>query len=668
VIRSYMRTFCILIVAGMLLIQPAYAATKGIMLNFNDVDISTMVKFISDLTGKNFVLDDRVKGKISIFSPSKLTTDEAYNVFVSVLDLKGFTVVPSGKFQKIIPSAGARQSGGFTLLPPGEQAPVNEKYIAQAIKMENISAQEALAFLQPMISKDGHISAFAPGNLLLMVDSSLNIRKLQSILQAIDTERARDGMDLIYLKNAPAEATATTIRQWLGGGEAKAPGQPTAGAGVGGSVMADQRLNALLLFGNDSVKAAVREMVAKLDVAPPEASSKVNVYYLENTDATEMAKVLEGVVKGMTAAATTPGAAAAPQASPFESGKVTITADKGSNSLVIMASPNDYVNLLQVIKKLDRRSKQVFVQVLIAEVSMDKNRQLGVQAGAVAAGTIGKYLQGGGMYDPFGAFSQLLGSTTSGSSSGGGIAALVGNKLQNTTRPVTGVAMLQALESNGLLNVLSTPNILTSDNKEAEIFVGENVPFQGASTISTGLSTTSVERKDIGINLKLKPQISEGDYIRLDINQEISAVKDTVIVGAGSTDRTTTKRSAKTSIVVKDNETVVIGGLIQDQENNTVNKIPFLGDIPGIGWLFKTTSKTRQKTNLMILLIPRIVKDAGDLQKVSDSQKELFGSSVKKTDAVDVPGWLEQRTVKPAPALQPPAAPVLVTPPGAAAP
>lgn len=663
-IRSYMRTFCILIVAGMLLIQPAYAATKGIMLNFNDVDISTMVKFISDLTGKNFVLDDRVKGKISIFSPSKLTTDEAYNVFVSVLDLKGFTVVPSGKFQKIIPSAGARQAGGFTLLPPGEQAPVNEKYIAQAIKMENISAQEALAFLQPMISKDGHISAFAPGNLLLMVDSSLNIRKLQSILQAIDTERTREGVELIFLKNAPAEATATTIRQWLGGGEAKAPGQPTAGAGAGGSVMADQRLNALLLFGNDNVKAAVREMVAKLDVAPPEASSKVNVYYLENTDATEMAKVLEGVVKGMTAAATTPGAAAAPQASPFESGKVTITADKGSNSLVIMASPNDYANLLQVIKKLDRRSKQVFVQVLIAEVSMDKNRQLGVQAGAVAAGTIGKYLQGGGMYDPFGAFSQLLGSTTSGSG-GSGIAALVGNKLQNTTRPVTGVALLQALESNGLVNILSTPNILTSDNKEAEIKVGENVPFQGAATQNAIGTTTSVERKDIGINLKIKPQISEGDYIRLDLTQEISAVKNDK---GQAIDLVTTTRSTKTSIVIKDKETVVIGGLIQDSEDESVSKVPILGDIPGLGWLFKTKSKTRKKTNLMILITPQIVKNDGDLQKVSDSQKELFGNSVKKTDTVDVSSWLEQRTVKPAPTLQPPAAPVLVTPPGAAAP
>ena len=179
--------------------SPALAAGKGVVLNFNEVDISTMVKFISDLTGRNFVLDDRVKGKISVFSPSKLSNEEAYNVFVSVLELKGFTVVQSGKFGKIVPSASAKQSG-FTLLPSGTQAPVNENYVAQVNKLENISAQEALAFLQPMISKDGHISAFSPGNLILMVDSSLNIRKLQGILETIDTERTREGLEIIYLK------------------------------------------------------------------------------------------------------------------------------------------------------------------------------------------------------------------------------------------------------------------------------------------------------------------------------------------------------------------------------------------------------------------------------------------------------------------------------------
>ncbi len=630
-IRYLARTLCTLLLAGALCTSPALAAGKGVVLNFNEVDISTMVKFISDLTGKNFILDDRVKGKISVYSPSKLSTDEAYNVFVSVLELKGFTVVQSGKVTKIVPSAAARQSG-FTLFPEGAALPVNESYVAQVSKLENISAQEALAFLQPMISKDGHISVFGPGNLILMVDSALNIRKLHGILQTIDTERTREGLEIIYLKNASAENAATTIRQWLTGSDSKpaGAGQPAVAGGSGGggtgSVLADQRLNALLVFGNDNTKKAVRELVAKLDVAPPEASSKVNVYYLENTDATEMAKVLDGVVKGITAQATAPGqpGAAAPQASPFDSGKVTITPDKASNSLVIMASPNDYSNLIQVIKKLDRRSKQVFVQVLIAEVSLDKSRELGLQGSVIGGGVLNKYLTVAGLYDPLG----TLGTV------GNAINSLGGSTLSGIDpRPANVAAVLKALDKNGLLNILSTPNILTSDNKEAEINVGENVPFQGAATQSTFGTTQSVERKDIGINLKIKPQISEGDYIRMDINQEISAVKNDK---GQAVDLVTTKRSAKTSIVVKDKETVVIGGLIQDSEEENIQKVPFLGDIPGLGWLFKTKSKIRKKTNLMILLTPHIIKDAADLATVSDGQRTKFGDAAKNRDTVDV--------------------------------
>jgi general secretion pathway protein D len=614
-----------LLLTATLSTSPALAAGKGVVLNFNEVDISTMVKFISDLTGKNFVLDDRVKGKISVFSPSKLSNEEAYNVFVSVLELKGFTVVQSGKVGKIVPSASARQSG-FTVLPAGKLAPINENYVAQVNKLENITAQEALTFLQPMISKDGHISAFGPGNLILMVDSSLNIRKLQEILQTIDNERSRDGLEIIYLKYASAESTAVTIRQWLSGNDAKMAGQPaTAGGGGSGNVLADLRLNALLVFGNDNIKAAVRELVAKLDVQPPEASSKVNVYYLENTDATEMAKVLESVVKGFTAAATAgqPGGAA-PQLSPFESGKVTVTPDKGSNSLVIMASPNDYNNLVQVIKKLDRRSKQVFVQVLIAEVSLDKSRELGLQGGVIGGGVLNKYLTVAGLYDPLGTLTSI---GTAISAAGGKLSPTL------TASPVNITAVLKALDKEGLVNILSTPNILTSDNKEAEINVGENVPFQGSATQSSIGTTTSVERKDIGINLKIKPQISEGDYIRMDINQEISAVKNDK---GQAVDLVTTKRSAKTSIVVKDKETVVIGGLIQDSEDVNVQKVPFLGDIPVLGWLFKTTTKSRKKTNLMILLTPHIIKDASDLMTITEDQRERFGTSAKEVKPVDV--------------------------------
>lgn len=626
--RYILRTLCTFVLIGTLYASPVLAAggKGGVVLNFNEVDISTMVKFISDLTGKNFILDDRVKGKISVYSPSKLSIEEAYNVFTSVLELKGFTVVQSGRVAKIVPSASAKQSG-FKLLPQGEQAPVNESYVAQVTKLEYITAQEAVTFLQPMISKDGHLSAFGPGNLLLMVDSSINIRKLHAILQTIDTERTREGLEIIYLKNASAESAAKTVQQWLTGAEARPGAQPAAaGTGSTTTVLADPRLNALLIFGNEPTKKAIRELVAKLDVTPPEASSKVNVYYLENTDATEMAKVLDGVVKGITVQAT--GAAAA-QASPFESGKVTITPDKGSNSLVIMGSPTDFNNLVQVIKKLDRRSKQVFVQVLIAEVSLDKNNEFGLQTGLIGGGAPNSNLTVAGMYDPLGTLG-TLGTALA------GLTTTIGKPSGLTASPMNVTAILKALNQNKLINVLSTPNILTSDNKEAEIFVGENVPFGGASTISSGISSTSVERKDVGISLKLKAQISEGDYIRLDINQEISDVSGSVTVGAGSNELTTTKRSAKTNVVVKDNETVVIGGLIKDRDEDVVSKVPLLGDIPLLGWLFKTKSKVRKKTNLMIMLTPHIIKDAADLAEMMRTQRQSFSEAAKKSEPVDV--------------------------------
>lgn len=638
--RFFLHIICSMMLLVALLSLPAFAAGKGVVLNFNEVDISTMVKFISDLTGRNFILDDRVKGKISVYSPAQLSIDEAYNVFVSVLELKGFTVVQSGRVAKIIPIASAKQAG-VTILQPGDKLPVNESYVAQVIKLGNITAQEALGFLQPMVSKDGHISIFGPGNLLLIVDSSLNVRKLHGILRLIDTEKTREGFEIIYLKNAAADGVATIIKQWLSGGEVKSPVQqipglapqstPSSGSSI--SIMSDQRLNAILVFGNDSIKKTVRDMAEKLDIATPDASNKVNVYYLENTDATEMSKVLDGVIRGMSANANASATQAmmAAQASAFDSGKITITPDKASNALVIMASPSDYNNLIQVIKKLDRRSKQVFVQVLIAEVSLNKSRAIGMQLGALGVDGISRYFGVGGFYDPFGVISSLATLGISGNISGSSANASI-------KFPVGGVpanigAVLQALDSKDLLNVLSTPNILTSDNKEAEITVGENVPLQGSSTLSTTGVTTSVDRKDIGISLKIKPQISEGDYIRMDISQEISAVKNNK---GQAIDLVTTKRAAKTSIVVKDNETVVIGGLIQDQEEEIINKVPFLGDIPLLGWFFKTKNKVHNKTNLMILLTPRIVKDANDLNQISNELRIKFGDSANKIEPVDV--------------------------------
>lgn len=613
------------------LLMPLTAMAKGVVLNFNEVDISTMVKFISDLTGKNFVMDDKVKGKISVFSPSKLTPEEAFNVFTSVLELKGFTLTQAGKVYKILPTTAARQSG-MRLMADKERGPVNDSYVAQVVSLERISAQDAVTFLQPVVSKDGYISAFGPANMVLVVDSSLNIQKILGIIHMIDTDQRRDKPDLVFLKNAGAENLAKVVQEWLKSKDKS--GKTSAQQGGGASiVVADARLNALLVFGTDKDKEDVKKLVALIDIVPPTASSKVNVYYLEYADATEVSKVMEGVVKGSVAAPPqgAQAAASAPQQF-FEGGKITITPDKATNSLVIMASPTDYQNLLQVIQKLDKRRRQVFVQAVIAEISLDKLKSLGVQLGA-SGGGVKSNVAMAGAFDPF---------NFAGAADPAQMAIMAFLKSQINNSNLQTAVNLKAMFSDGTVNVLSTPTILTSDNKEAEIFVGENVPFVTSSTsYTTGVANTSnIERKDTGITLRITPQISEGEYVKLDIYQEISAVTGDKGQAA---DIVTTKRSAKTSVVVKDKDTVVIGGLIQDRDTDTVNKIPLLGDIPGLGWLFKTVSKERQKTNLMILLTPRIIRGAQEMAEVSEKQKTNFIDAVKSTEPFNLGKELQQK-------------------------
>ncbi len=610
-----------------ILLTPLPAAAKGVVLNFSEVDISTMVKFISDLTGKNFIMDDRVKGKISVFSPAKISIDEAFNVFTSVLELKGFTIVQAGKVYKIIPTSAAKQYG-MKILSDQQRGPVNEAYVAQVISLERISAQEAVSFLQPIVAKDGYISAFGPANMVLVVDSSLNIRKILGIIQLIDTDQRREKPELIFLKNAGAENLAKVVQEWLKSKDksGKAPGQQGAGAG---SIVADARLNALLVFGTDKDKEDVKKLVALIDVVPPTSSSKVNVYYLEYADATEVAKVMDGVVKG-SAALPQGGQATAPLQAAFEGGKISITPDKATNSLVIMASPTDYQNLLLVIQKLDKRRRQVFVQAVIAEISLDKLKDFGVQIGASGGGVTGNTAVAGA-FDPF----NFIGAVDPAQLA---ISTFLKSQINNSNLQTA--VNIKALISDGTVNVLSTPTIMTSDNKEAEIFVGENVPFLSSSSTTGTIATQNVVRQDTGITLKITPQISEGEYVKLDIYQEISAVDP---IKGNAVDITTTKRSAKTSVVVKDKDTVVIGGLIQDRDIDTVNKIPFLGDIPYLGWFFKTTSKERHKTNLMIMLTPRIIRGAQEMAEVSERQKLNFTDAVKSNEPFNLGRELQQK-------------------------
>ena len=564
----YMKTFKILCLISLLSVVISFSPSLSfsedkrpsgnIAFNFIDVEIPTVIKFISEITGINFIFDERIKGKVTIIAPAKLSIDDSFSLFTSVLNLKGYTIIQSGpRTYKIIPSSQAKEEGKIST---DEKIPVNEAYITKLIPTRHIKAEDAIQFLRPVVSKDGHISAFGPGNLLLVVDSAVNMEKIISILKLID--------------------------------------QPSA----------------------------------------QEEQTKINVYFLENADATDLAKVLEGILKNLQTSYKTqrdrqkPG----PEAVPV----LSITPDKTTNSLIIVAPPSDYENIVQVIKTLDRRRKQVFVEAMIIEASIDKLRDLGVKWRATASHK-GEPVAIGGFGNVstdtlLSVISGLTGFTVGG----------MGNFLEIPVSTITssGTISTQTLTAPGFaalfslndfkdsINVLSTPQILTSDNKEAEIVVGENVPFiskreRDITTTNTVLS--SIERKDVGITLRLTPQITEGDYVKLDIYQEISALKDAsenIITSVGPT---TTKRSTKTSVVVKDGRTVVIGGLMQERDEESITKMPFLGDIPVMGWLFKTKSVSKNKTNLLVFLSPHIVKEADELSKITEEKHREFAAREK---------------------------------------
>lgn len=623
---------------------------KRVSFNFVEVDIPVVVKFISEVTGKNFIFDEKVKGAVTIIAPSKLSVDEAFSLFTSVLELKGFTIISSGKVYKIVPVSQAKQSG--TELLKEENATVNDTYITRLIQLKSISSSKAMNFLQPLISKDGHISSFGPGNMMLIVDSSANIEKLLKILESIDKSDMEEP-ELVTLKYANAEEVVKILNESLVQSSKAQPlaGRPLRGEAIStvsvdetkASVFADTRLNAVVLIADKQEKESMKRMIAILDIPLPEATGKINVYFLEYADATELSKVLEGMISGISSQAKTGQIMQSAQSarSPIEAGRIIISPDKATNSLIIVASPPDYQSLMQVIKQLDRKRKQVYVEAMIVEASIDNLKELGAKWRITAEKNDEPIFIGGfGTMDNSALQNVING--LSGMTMGG-----MGNflkvpittigsdgKATTSTLSVPGFSALFSLnEFKGSVNVLSSPQILTSDNKEAEIVVGENVPFiskRERDVTSTSTVLNSIERKDVGITLRLTPQITEGDYVKLDIYQEISSLKhdsDTILINIGPS---TTKRSTKTSVVVRDSQTVVIGGLMEEREDVSVNKIPILGDIPVLGWLFKNKSRQKTKTNLLVFLTPHIVKEAEQLMKLSNDKRMEFAKTEER--------------------------------------
>jgi general secretion pathway protein D len=622
-------------------------------MDFTDVDLPVLIKFMSEQTKKNFIFDERVQGKITIISPRRVTIDEAYDVFLSVLQSKGFTTITQGNTIKIVPAREARQD---TIQTGVSKDTASAEFITRLVPLQNLESAEVVPLLAPLVSKDGMVSAFGSSNTLLLIDSRANIDRIVAILAEVDGEGAAGVLRVYPLSYAVATEAAKTLTSiFLEGGPAAAPSAVRArglirpSRGIPVKILPDTRTNTLIVFAGQAMQEDIADLLKKIDVPASAGGGNINVYYLENADAEEVAKVLASLSERRAGAAPAPppGPRGVPPPAPGGAGIVSaeleggvkVTPDKATNSLIIVASSNDYEVLLGVIRKLDIRRRQVYVEALIMEITLDKARDLGVEfRGAVETGSgdnAGAII-GGTNFDFAGNVNQLFGALATGNPLifggtgliAGGIAGSV--TLPDGTEIPAITAVLRAAQTRDNINILSSPHLLTLDNKEAEIVVGENVPFitsQARDSTELANIINTVERKDVGITLRLTPHIHESDFVSLDIFQESSAVKGDSLLDVSAVGPTTTKRSAKTSVLVKNGDTVVLGGMMQETFTNIASQIPLLGDIPILGHLFRFKSVSRKKTNLLIMLTPHIIREPGEMLAKSSEQHRKMTES-----------------------------------------
>lgn len=607
----------LIIIAGITVTRANAASNTGnsqdrfVTIDFNNVDINVFIKFISELTGKNFIVDQRVRGNVTIISPTKISVAEAYKVFESVLEVNGFSTVQAGEVTKILPSPEARTSDIPTRISTKPVKP-QDQLVTQLIPLTYADADEIKRLFTPMVSKTSLIVAYDPTNTLIVTDVLSNIQRLIKILKEIDVTGVGRQISVIPLQHADSTKmveTLTALFQTRG-----APKRRTASSRDDTKFVGDERTNTVIVLASEVEMARVRQLIDFLDRETPRGKEKIRVYYLEYADAEEIAKVLQNLPSKEGTSVKEKGAAGAAGA-PLLAGKVNITADKATNSLVITASSDDYTVVEEVIKKLDIPRPMVYIEAVVMEVNAQRDFSLGTQWTAAGSTNIGNKpaAVGGGFLAPNSAIPALTqGILPQGFSFGVFTEAIdiAGIKFNNLT------ALVQAFKQDRDVNILQTPQILTTENEEAKINVGRNIPFQTQSSTTDNQTFNSFEYRDVGTILKITPHISIERLVRLTIGLEVSALESTTDFRP-----TTLKRTIDTTVIVDDKSTIVIGGLIEDTNAVSDFKVPLLGDIPVLGWLFKFQNKSQQKTNLFIFLSPHVINNPSEAADVYDQKK-----------------------------------------------
>jgi general secretion pathway protein D len=620
---------------------PAAESKRFITIDFDNVDIRLFIKYMSELTGKNFVVDKVVQDNVTIISPTKISVEEAYKVFESVLEVHGLTTVEAGSVIKIIPSARAR-SQNIEMFSSDTTGYPEDKVVTQLVPLKYSAPDEIQKVLTPLVSQASVIVAHAPSGMLIITETLSNIQKLLGIIDVLDVESREEEVAVISLVNASSTALAKILGTiYQNSGAAKKPAEGKM-ANVGIKVVPYERVNALIVLANSSDMGRVKSLIALLDTEVQRAEGNIHVYYLQNGTAVEMAKVLNVLPEKQTQ---TDDANAGKAAA--ISKNVQVMADEETNSLIITATKDEYAVLEDVIKKLDIPRRMVYLEALIMEVDADKSLDFGVEwaAGGTfsdATGTLATGFSGDAGYKYLSGISSDNPTLPAGYSVG---LLKQGIKIGNVTFPNI-AAVLRAVQSDSDVNVIATPQILTTDNKKAEISVGENVPFlTSKNTNASQLDYSQYEYKDVATKLSITPHINQADTLRLEIVTEVLRLKD-----AGERP-TTFKRTATTTVILNDNNTVVIGGIIGQDATEKEWKIPLLGDIPLLGWLFKTHSTTNRKTNMFIFITPRIVRNPADAISVTLSKQNEMGDKIipgieQKNDKADGRDHAMKLTVK----------------------
>ncbi len=596
IMKSTRCVWLLLAAIVMPLTSSSFAQDAGISLNWKDADIRVVVEAVSEATGKNFILDPRVTGKVNLLSAEPMSKDAFYAAFLSILQVHGLIAVESGDLIKILPDATARQ---FPTSFGTANAAGPDDLATQVIQVKNVGAAQLVPILRPLIPQYGHMVAHPGSNMLIISDRAANLARMVSIIRRIDMASNAD-IEVVALQNA----SATEIVRIM---TALTQTQRADGAPVSTSLVADARTNSVLIGGDKSARLRLHTLIAHLDT-PLEDGGDTQVRYLRYADAEELATKLQTHFTNQASAAAGQAAAASPV------DNVSVWADTQTNALVVNAPPKMMRSLMQIVDKLDIRRAQVLVEAIIVEIIADEDNRFGMTWA----------IQDSGGNAPIGLtdYGEVGGIAQIGAAAGGGTvnpASLIRQGItvglgRISDSGVSFAAILNALEGDADTNIISTPSIVTTDNEEATLNVGQEVPFITGSFTNTGGGTggtvnpfQTINRQQIGVKLTITPQISEGNSLVLDISQEISSIAQSA---AGAVDLITNQRIIETTVIVDDGEILVLGGLIEDTLLESNQSVPILGKIPLIGALFRSRKTDKTKTNLMVFIRAEIMRDS----------------------------------------------------------